>query len=585
MVNTHQRRQFTWLIASFLAMLTGCSPNFHKQDADKEVYNIIDSKWRPKFGEKANYIVADSNLPAPNDVNVAKPFMLDKPMTLAQAVAIATKYNRDYQTQKEQLYLTALNLTGERYKYAFQWFATVDAEYTKTGEFTEDTDSTAKAEAGVSRTFLTPQGVIINSALKIDWARFLTGDPRTTLASLLTADLDIPLLGNGGGKAAWENLTQAERNVLYQVRTFNRFRQTFVVSVINDYYRVLQQKDRVTNAKNNWNSSIEARKQAEMEAKTGRSAAFEVAQAQQRELVAYNGYVLTIQSYEQTLDSFKIRLTIPTNVPLVLDQNELEALTNLAKIESTYTADAAIETALLMRLDLANAVDGIDDSLRKATLAADGLGPQLDLTASAAVNSTPPRDADRLEFHKGSYTAGASLDLPLDRKNQRNTYRAALLTLQQSQRDYDDTVDSVMFDVRQAFRQLEATAEQYIIQKKSLALAEDRVKNTTLLLKLGRVQMRDLLDAQDSLLQAQNDLTSALVGHTIAKLTFYRDVGILQVKPDGMWAQSPQGAQSDPKRIAEPALDTQVSAAPVSETVTGKTTNEREPVNQSADNL
>ena len=59
-----------------------------------------------------------------------------------------------------------------------------------------------------------------------------------------------------------------------------------------------------------------------------------------------------------------------------------------------------------------------------------------------------------------------------------------------------------------------------------------------LLLKSGRAKTRDLLDAQDSLLQAQNNLTSALVGHTIAKLSFYRDVGILQVKPDGMWTQS-----------------------------------------------
>lgn len=212
-----------------------------------------------------------------------------------------------------------------------------------------------------------------------------------------------------------------------------------------------------------------------------------------------------------------------------------------------------------MRLDLANTADGIDDALRKVTLASEGLGPQLDLTASAAIDSTPPRNAGRLEFHRGSYTAGASLDLPFDRKNQRNTYRTALITLEQSRRDYDDTVDSVMLDVRQAFRQLEATGEQYIIQKKALALAEDRVKNTTLLLKLGRVQMRDLLDAQDSLLEAQNDLTSALVGHTIAKLNFYRDVGILQVKPDGMWAPP--------------------------DTVTGKAANEREQVNQPADNI
>jgi hypothetical protein len=47
---------------------------------------------------------------------------------------------------------------------------------------------------------------------------------------------------------AWpENLTQAERNVV-RIRSFNRFRETFVVSIVNDYYRVLQLQDAVVNA-------------------------------------------------------------------------------------------------------------------------------------------------------------------------------------------------------------------------------------------------------------------------------------------------------------------------------------------------
>jgi hypothetical protein len=30
------------------------------------------------------------------------------------------------------------------------------------------------------------------------------------------------------------------------------------------------------------------------------------------------------------------------------------------------------------------------------------------------------------------------------------------------------------------------------------------------------------------------------VGHTVAKLNFFRDVGVLQVRPDGMWEQNTQ---------------------------------------------
>ena len=46
-----------------------------------------------------------------------------------------------------------------------------------------------------------------------------------------------------------------------------------------------------------------------------------------------------------------------------------------------------------------------------------------------------------------------------------------------------------------------------------------------------------MLESQDALLQAQNRVTEALIEHTIAKLTFFRDTGILQVRPDGMWEQ------------------------------------------------
>ena len=59
-----------------------------------------------------------------------------------------------------------------------------------------------------------------------------------------------------------------------------------------------------------------------------------------------------------------------------------------------------------------------------------------------------------------------------------------------------------------------------------------------LLWEAGRANTRDLLESQDALLLAENSLTAALVDHTIAKLNFFRDIGVLQVRPDGMWEES-----------------------------------------------
>ena len=522
--------------AVVLGMAGACSPEYHKQDADKEVYKIIDSKWQDSFGQKVNYTITDAS-PSHNDIKIEKVVPPSSIITLAQAVAMATAHNRDYQGQKEELYLTALALTGQRHKYTQQWFGTIDARYIKDSEDEKLEMKGAGDKKGTKLGFeqLLADGAVVSTSIAIDWARYLTGDPRTTLGSVLSATITQPLLRGAGRRIAQENLTQAERNVLYQIRSFNRYRKTFVVSIVTDYYKVLQQRDTVTNAENDYKMALASKERLEMEAAAGRKNPYEVDQAEQRVLTAGDSYVRAQQRYEQQLDEFKIRLSLPTDAEVELDQNELRALETIGISEPDYSLDAATETALLQRLDLANSIDKIDDALRKAMVAADGLGAELNLVGGISVDSREKTDLDRLQFHEGTYKLGFEADLPLDRKEERNVYRKALITLEQQQREYENDEDKVKLDVRQAYRQLQEAAERYRIQENSLELAEKRVESNTLLLEAGRLTTRDLLDSQDDLLIAQNSLTDALVKHAIAKLNFFQDIGILQVRPDGMW--------------------------------------------------
>jgi hypothetical protein len=251
-----------WVLGTAIIFgLTGaCSPEHHKAKADKEVYQIIDSKWQGSFGHKSNYIINDSNIPpSPTDIRVEKAVPASGVINLAQAVALATAHNRDYQRQKEQLYLIALDLTLARYQFARRWFGTVDASYTNNSD-----DESVSSDAGSGFNQLLADGAQISTSIAIDWARFLTGDPRTSLGSVLSASVAQPLLRGRGRKIVQENLTQAERNALYQIRSFNRYRKTFVVSIVDDYYRVLQQRDAVTNAKNSYESKVELRERLEV---------------------------------------------------------------------------------------------------------------------------------------------------------------------------------------------------------------------------------------------------------------------------------------------------------------------------------
>ena len=516
---------------ALVVLAAGCSPEHYKAESDKEVYGILKSKWKEDFGQMANYQVCDTT---PSNAEIVKAIPPSGVLSLAEAVGVATRYGRDYQNQKEALYLSILDLTLTRYQYATHWFGTIDAAYYSSGG---TDDVSVESRASVEHGFLVGDGILAGAGLGVDWIQFLTGDPRTSLGSVLTASVTAPLLGAGAGRVARENLTQAERNVLYRIRSFNRYRQTFVVSIISDYYRVLQQRNSVDIQQASYKRLVESTNQLRMEAKVGQRPAYDVDEAEQRLLSAEQTLVQVRQRCALTLDSYKIRMALPTDANVTMAPDELRALEEAGITPLDYSEGDAIRIALDRRLDLANTRDGLDDVERKLILAAKGLGVQLDLTASANVDSTPNTQLTRLRFHEGAYSLGLAADLPFNRKAQRNAYREALIAVQQQQRAYDEQIDQIKLNVRDAYRTLAETAESYRIAKLGLKLAQRRVEVEKLSLQYGRGTVRLLLDSEDALVQAQNDVLGALVDHLIAKLSFFRDVGVLQVKPDGMWEQ------------------------------------------------
>jgi len=517
------------MVCSF--MLSGCSTDHYKNDADEEVYRILDQKWQGEFGPQTNFKVNDT-LSSPNDIKIVELIPPSGKITLAHAIALATLRNRRYQTEKEKLYIQALDLTWARHRFAPQFFGIFGGNY-----HNEESGETANLDGSLGFDQLLADGTQISANIAADWMRFLTGDPGTSLSSVLSASVTKPLLRGRGRKIVQENLTQAERDTVYQLRDFHRFRKSFVVSIVTEYYRVLQALDRVENDYNNYENLKISEKRARMMAQADRMPLFEVGQNQQRTLQAHENYNSSQQSYEQRLDRFKISLSLPTDVEIELDPNELKSLERMGISNPRFDLNEAMATAVNTRLDLAIIKDQLDDAARRTAVAADNLGMDLNLIGSSRVPSRANTEIAQWEFHRGDYLLGFEADLPLDRKAERNAYRESLIGHMQAQRNYEEKVDEVKFDVRQAYRILQERSSSYRIQVNSLALAEDRVKSFEELLRLGRSSMRDLLEARADLLIAQNAKTRALIEHTIAKLNFYRDIGILQVRPDGLWQE------------------------------------------------
>ena len=144
-----------------------------------------------------------------------------------------------------------------------------------------------------------------------------------------------------------------------------------------------------------------------------------------------------------------------------------------------------------------------------------------------------------LHFDRGVYTGGGLLDLPLERTAERNAYRNSLIAMAQSVRAVQSLEDTVKFQVRDDLRNLLVSRESYRIQARAVELAQRRVRSTQLFLEAGRpgTQMRDLLDAQQSLLDSQNALSAALANYRVAELSLQRDMGLLLVDEKGSWSE------------------------------------------------
>ncbi len=548
-----------------LCSLSACSRTDYKKDADERVYKIIDQKWKDEFGPKSNYKVSDVT-PSPNDIAVERTAPVTGVLTLQEAVAKATAHNRDYQLQKEELYAKALDLRLIRHNFERVYYGRPKVAYGKIQgvnyagvgagieprfdpyRISQDlphipVDSGWQLEGdeiditdGFGFDQLLTDGTMIGANIGLSWNRLLNGALKgESIISILSFEMIKPLLRGSDRRVVMEGLTQAERDTLYQVRIFNRFRKTFVVSVISQYYLVLQAFDAVKNARRNYNTLDWLYERAENLANAGRLPQFELDGISQDKLIALDAYIEAEKEYKLLLDQFKITLGLPTTTEFQLEPNELEVLRTAELVEPDFAETEAVETALCRRLDLINSADAVMDTQRKVLVAADGLKAQVDLGVNTNI---PLQDlsSSNTKVFQDLFLSGLQVDLPFDRVAEQDIYRRALITVNQKQREYELATDTVALEVRQAYCELKEETRRYKVQSEQLVLAQKRLKNTFLLMQYGRASSRRVLDAQRDLFDAQNTATEALVAYTVATLNFYRDTEVLRVRPDGMWS-------------------------------------------------
>lgn len=395
------------LCIALCGMLNGCTRTEYRQSADKQTYQILkeksqDPRWRiPRMDITPDptsrfYDVNDPDTPPlPPDDPAAKEYMervygmkgsptwdqlhkidhVENPnwpkafgggvytgeiseipetkLTIEDAVSIGLRNSRDYQEQMENMYLAALALTFERYRYDVRPIAFGNEP--GTGIHYENTPNDGsnwglgQTNLGVSKLF--PTGAQFMTELTNNTIWMLSGNSGSQTATTLAYSLVQPLAFDVQRTINLEKITQQERNVLYKIRDFARFRKDFYVTVVTGsralplpgssgsgelaflirgarsptvgFYYLLYEIQRLRNQKTTIRSLESLIRDLEALGEAGRATSLDVTELQSS-LERGHLYMAHRERVVKTeMDRFKMQLGLPPDLNISLDDSLL----------------------------------------------------------------------------------------------------------------------------------------------------------------------------------------------------------------------------------------------------------------------
>ena len=501
---------------------------------------------------------------------------------LVDAVRIAAFNSREYRARKEALFRAALGMDLEDDAFRNIFSGRLSSS---TGFSFDKSENRAFADHavrhnetasfGVNRKF--KSGVRVTGAIMANIAGMLTGDTRTAWGSFADLGISIPLMRGSGELVNTESLTQAQRSFIYEVRSFEQYKRSFICQVESSYLALVLAKRRQQNQDEAFRRVIRSTRRSYRMAEASRMSQSQFEQAHQSELSSKASWIASCQSYESTKDTFKMALGLPPDARIEPREDDLVELERyvgrFAKLEAgeydmgrddengkivlddpdsvddgdlKVRTDRAIDIAFSNRLDFVSCRDRVEDAQRKLLIAEDALRAEVTLGASVgtfadlATPGTRRGGETHGRLHPREWSADPllTIDLPIERRGERNAYRNALIAVESAVREYQQEEDSLKNTIRSDMRTMSQTKDNLQIQYMAMNLAERRVRNQEILLQAGRADMTVMLEAQDSLVQAKNSLYSAMINYKNQELALQRDLGLLEVSVNGTWKEA-----------------------------------------------
>ncbi|MEZ6134238.1 MAG: TolC family protein [Pirellulaceae bacterium] len=338
-------------------------------------------------------------------------------LDLDSAVRLAYVHAPLHQRSLETLYLSSLDVTGERFRLDTQFFGGNAVDYRHQG-------NTAPATIGfvpgtgyvVAGPFPRPESNRLNVTSDLSASRRLatagevlvgfansfafefTGGDVSLASSLANFSFIQPLLRGGGRHIALEQLTLSERRLLANLRAYSQFRQGFFTQIVigelgvdgpqrggpdtslqsfsgfggvGGYLDLLQQAQQIRNTEENLRLQLRTRDRLEALYDNELIDIVQVDQFRQNIEVTRSNLLDQTNGLELAVDNYKTQiLGLPSDLPTEVDEQLVEGF-QLIPLESSPVVDSILE--LQSRLGIAGELLDLESRIEKLK----GLLPEL----------------------------------------------------------------------------------------------------------------------------------------------------------------------------------------------------------------
>jgi outer membrane protein TolC len=325
-------------------------------------------------------------------------------------------------------------------------------------------------------------------------------------ARVTAAVVDLARLGNL--RSATQNLSA----VRFAARDA---RDLIVLAVAGSYLQIIATTARIVSAAAQVRSSESIYQQAVDRLKEGLNARIDTTRTQVQLQIDRQ----RLRSLAADRDRQKLQLARLIGLPLGQDFGIADDFPYAPLHDLTF--EMAFSRAMENRADLQAA----ESSVRAAELALQAARaerlPNLALTADYGAAGLRPTNSAH-----GVFTVTGTLTIPLYQGGRiRGEIEEAQAVLRQRQAEADDVRGRIDQDVRQAFIDLNAAADQVEVARSNVALAEDTLRQSRDRFLDGIADTVEVVQAQQSVAVANDDYVGAVFAHNLAKVALVRAMG------------------------------------------------------------